>query len=90
MTERISYHSHLETNLKYDNGQKIRIGDLVKLSSKANPAFWKSGIPDNTFLLVDIFVIDASSFDDNHAYYAYIYYNGNTVLANMEEIYKIN
>lgn len=90
MAERISYHSHLETNLKYYDGQKIKIGDLVKLSCKANPTFWKGEIPDNPFLLVDIFVIDASSFDDNHTYYAYIYYNGNTVLADMEEIYKIN
>ena len=90
MAERISYHSHLETNLKYCDGQKIRIGDLVKLSCKANPTFWKGEIPDNPFLLVDIFVIDAASFDDNHAYYAYIYYNGNTVLANLDEMYKIN
>ena len=89
MAERMSYHSHQETNLKYSNGEKIVIGDLVKLSEKANSTFWKGEIPSNVFLLVDIFVMDASSFDDNHAYYAYIYYNGNTVLADMDEIYKI-
>ena len=90
MAERISYHSHRETNLKYSNGEPICLGDLVKLSKKANPTFWKGDIPDNLFLLVDIFVIDAESFDDKHAYYAYIYYNGNTILANLDELYKFN
>ena len=90
MAERISYHSHRETNLKYSNGEQIQLGDLVKLSAKANSTFWKGEIPDNPFLLVDIFVIDSSSYDDNHAYYAYIYYNGNTILSDLNEIYKIN
>lgn len=90
MAERISYHSYQETNLKYSSGEKINLGDLVKLSDKTNSTFWKGKIPDNIFLLVDIFVIDASTFDDNHAYYAYIYYNGDTVLANLDELYKIN
>ena len=89
MAERMSYHFHQETNLKYSNGEKIRLGDLVKLLDNADLKYWGGEIPDNIFLLVDIFAIDASSFDDNHAYYAYIYYNGNTVLANLDEIYKI-
>ena len=90
MAERMSYHSHQETNLKYKDGTTIRLGDLVKLFANADSTFWKGEVPSNVFLLVDIFVMDASSFDDNHAYYAYIYYNGNTVLADMDEIYKIN
>ena len=42
MAERMSYHFHQETNLKYSNGEKIRLGDLVKLLDNAEENLAKS------------------------------------------------
>jgi hypothetical protein len=88
--KRILYHFPHEAKLRYSCGDLIKIGDLVRLTRNSNLNNWPGKLPDNMYLLVDIFLIDNTSFDDIHAYCAYIYYNGNTVLANLDELYKIN
>jgi len=87
--EKILYRSPHEAKLIYSCGELIKVGDLVRIIRAPNSIHWSGYLPDNVYLLVDIFLIDNASFDDIHAYCAYIYYNGNTILANLDELYKI-
>lgn len=85
--KKILYHSPQEHNLKYSCGNPIKLGDLVYVKESIMNRYQSTF--NNPFLLIDIFYFDDMSFDDYHAYCAYIYYNGNTILANLDEIYKI-